>query len=115
VALANSDDEVDADGRRVGVRYPARDDPMLDPRRVELGHQPVDHHREPSVARGDMARLEDTFDQRRLGIDAWVSAHPGGPSFPQGRKRVKATAATPELARPARPKAVLVVALRRCL
>jgi hypothetical protein len=44
--------KVDTDGRRVGIRHAGSDDPVLDPRRIELGHETVDQQREPSVPPG---------------------------------------------------------------
>jgi hypothetical protein len=55
MALPDRVDEVDTDGRRIGIRHAGSDDPMLDPRRIELGHETVDQHREPSVAPGRRA------------------------------------------------------------
>ena len=52
MALPDRVDEVDTDGRRIGIRHPGSDDPMLDPRRIGLGHETVDQHREPSALPG---------------------------------------------------------------
>jgi hypothetical protein len=37
---------------RIGIRHAGSDGPMLDPRRIELGHETVDQQREPSVPPG---------------------------------------------------------------
>jgi hypothetical protein len=52
MALTDRVEELDTDGRRVGIRHAGSDDPVLDPRRIELGHETVDQQREPSVPPG---------------------------------------------------------------
>jgi hypothetical protein len=91
MALPDRVDEVDGDGRRIGVRYAAGDDPMLDSRGVELWHETVDPHREPSVPTGRRAvSMTTPVDHGAIGdgtvvVAASVSVGLGQPARPEGR------------------------------